>query len=153
MNSHYFMLQITKYDSNTRFSGARHWLYSFPWDWAGTSLISLWTFWKLSLDNPSLSSPPEITTAAVATVGSHCSYLTLKALVCQASLSHLQFLIRLCLFITLNACWRFLAPELSGQELFLMLLYRQSCSVSQLSRTEDIISYTTWNAINFGFIF
>lgn len=64
---------------------------------------------------PALSQPPEIPSTAVATVGSFCSCLTLKALDCQVSFSHLPSLIRLCLFIILNASWRVLAPELSGQ--------------------------------------
>lgn len=120
-----------------------------PMGWAGTSLAP--PLEAEAGQSQPFPSPPEITTTAVAAGGFYCSRTTLKALECQVS-SHLQFLTRLCLFIILNACWRFLAPELLGQELFFMLLHGHSCSVSQLSRREEITSYTIWTALKFGFI-
>lgn len=133
------MLQIT-WAKCLIFRSATRWLYSFPWDWAepgspsgAAPLEQPWASWKLSLDSPSPLSAPELLRSPrppwvhnLSTVGSYCPRIPLKALDCQVSSSRLKFLIRLCLFIILNTCWRFLAPELSGQELFFMFLHNKA---------------------------
>lgn len=117
--------------------------------------------WKLSLDNPSpLSAPPraaEITRTTMGAQPLHCGFLLSMYPFESTGLSSVLLTSQIpyqtvCLFIILSTCWRFLAPELSGQKLFFMFLHGQSYSVSQLSSREDIIFCTVWTAIKFGFI-
>lgn len=109
---------------------------------------------------PSLSPPraAEITRTTMGAQPLHCGFLLSLYPFESTGLSSVLLTSQIpyqtvCLFIILSTCWRFLAPELSGQELFFMFLHGQSYSVSQLSSREDIIFCTVWTAIKFAFIF
>lgn len=130
---------------------ATRWLYPSLWDWAGSSPDP--PLEPLEAE-PGQSQPFPAPWDALGPRG--CTTSPLWALTVHVSLGK-PWIVLLTSPIPYQTL-PFYYPEdfwlqsFPGQELFFMLLHAQSCSVSQLSRRE-IIFYTIWTSIKFGFIF